>query len=46
MVVAAEPEEGGVTGPALAEGHLYAARGQAVEYALGTAPAASWLRRL
>ena len=45
-VTASDLEDGGVTGLTLAEGSIYGANGQAVEFTLGTAPEPFWIRRL
>lgn len=46
-VVATPLDAGGVTGLVLAEGQVYGANGQAVEYSLGLSPETPfWLRRL
>lgn len=46
-VAATVLEQGGVTGLVLAEGQVYGANGQAVEYSLGLSPDTPfWLRRL
>lgn len=47
VVSSSDLEEGGVTGLGLAEGALYGANGQAVEYSLGMEPTIPfWIRRM